>query len=347
MSRSQMRSISVAAVVCLLAAAAWFGLGIGGDAAMPSYFAAWLFWLAIPLGALPLVLALEASLATPGPLVMTLRRVLLLLPVGAVLAIPVLFQTAALFRRPGVEHALPIDWMAPTFFVARDAAILVILSALALVFSQAPRSAPRRGLAIFGLMVHFSLVSVLAVDWILSLQPGLGSSGIGLLMIVSQASVAASLAAFIIAVGTRNDAALPTGLGMLLTALLALWGFMNFTQYLIVWSANLPAEIVWYQLRVPGLGTAAVWLCVTAALLGLALLPTRIGRIPAVTATLAATILLAHLTETFWLVTPVFRGSFAVTLADCVAVLGLGALLVVLILAALAFERREVRHAGA
>ena len=189
------------------------------------------------------------------------------------------------------------------------------------------------------------LVSVLAVDWLLSLQPGLGSSGIGLLLITSQIGVAASFAAFVTATGTRG-AVLPAGMGLLLTALLAAWGFMHIVQYLVVWSANLPAEVSWYLARQAGLGIPTIWFAVSALVLAFCVLPTRFGRIPAVAATLAATLLLMHLAETLWLVTPAFRASFRVTLPDILAVLGLGGLLLALTLAATALGRNRGRHAA-
>ena len=52
---------------------------------------------------------------------------------------------------------------------------------------------------------------------------------------------------------------------------------------------------------------------------------------PAVLASLAAMLLLVHLVETLWLVTPAFRGAFVVTWADAFAVLGIGGLLLALL----------------
>ncbi len=197
--------------------------------------------------------------------------VLLLLPVGAVFAIPVLLRTAPLFRRDGVPGALPAGWMAPGAFIGRAVVILAVLCVLALVFSRAPAAAPRRGLAAIGLVLHVSLVSLAAIDWVLSLQPGLASSAIGLLLITSQLGVAACLAAFVGAVATRRGAAAAGG--SLLAVLLATWAALHFVQFLVVWSANLPDEVVWYLDRLPGLGIPAIWFAVAAAAVAFTLLP--------------------------------------------------------------------------
>ena len=49
----------LAIAIGLLAAAGWTAMALADADVMPSYLAAWLFALAVPLGALPLVMALE------------------------------------------------------------------------------------------------------------------------------------------------------------------------------------------------------------------------------------------------------------------------------------------------
>lgn len=322
MTRGERIAVGVGVVAIL----AWVVLAMFRVRVMPSYFAAWLFWMAVPLGALPLVLAMEAFGTLSGRVIGVLRGLLPLLPVGALLAIPFLLSTGVLFRRAGMAHPLPASWMAPGWFISRTIIILLVLSALALAFSFAP-SRPRRGLAVFGLIVHVCLLSVAAVDWVLALQPGIASSEIGLLLIASQIGIAGCLAGFIVAVGSRGRTETDT-LGPLLASLLGAWAFLQFVQYLVVWSANLPDEIVWYQARTPGFGGFTLWFAFAAVTIGLALLPTQLAHIPTVLASLAAMLLLMHLLETFWLITPAFRGHFTINLADIFALVGLGGLAV-------------------
>ena len=334
----------LAIAIGLLAAAGWIVMALADADVMPSYLAAWLFWMAVPFGALPLVMGLEALGRSEWPALLTLRRACLLLPVGAVLALPVLFSTAVLFRRPDIDSPLPAAWMAPGFFIARAVVILAVLSVLAVLFSRTP-AVPRRSLAMAGLALHVCLVSLAAVDWVLALQPGIGSSAFGVLLMASQIGIATSLAAFLLAVTTPAAASL-SGLGLLLAVLLASWAFLHFMQFLVIWSANLPHEVVWYTARTPGLGSFTVWFGVAACVLALGLLPTALAKAPPVLATVAAMLLALHLAETLWLVTPAFRGSFIVTLPDGLAVVGLGGLLVGLLLLVLPRQGGRRREAA-
>ena len=319
------RAALPAVLVGVLGSAGWIILAGTGAQTMPSYLAAWLFWMAVPLGALPLVLAIEGFSAPDWAMLPLLRRCLLLLPLGALLGIPMLMRATPLFRRPDLADALPASWMAPGFFTVRAIVILVTLALAALYFARPPRRGPRFGLVVLALLLYVILVSVAAVDWVMALQPGMASSATGLLLIASQLGTASCMAAFLLAVTSKG--ALPKGLGLLLACLLAAWAFLHFTQYLIIWSANLPKEIVWYQARNTGFGAGIVWFAVAACLIAACILPSGLSRTPTVLASLAAMLLLVHLVEMLWLVTPAFRGSFSISLADVLAMCGIGGLL--------------------
>jgi hypothetical protein len=149
----------------------------------------------------------------------------------------------------------------------------------------------------------------------------------------------------------RTDA--PAITAAMMTTLLAVWLFLHFTQYLVIWSANLPGEIVWYQHRGLGLGGPAIWFAATAAAIGLVALalltlaPARSPRMAAVTASVAAMLLLMHLVEMFWLVTPAFRHRFTLAAPDLPALLALGGLAVGVVLTIEAFARRRRGHVAA
>ena len=327
-------------LVGVLAAVGWMVFALAGADAMPSYLAGWLLVFGIPAGALLLVLGQEALGYIGWSALPVLRRATLLLPVVSLCAIPLLLRPE-LYRRPQLDGSPLPDWATPSALHTRMIVILVVLSLFAVWFSRTP-ARPRRALAVLGCMLHVCLVSVAAVDWVMALQPGLNSSAIGLLVIMSQLGTASCLLAFVLAVRSRTRFG-DQGLALLLTAVLAVWGFLHFIQYLVIWSADLPKEVAWYQARLSGLGIAAVAFAAVATFVALAVLPSALARIPAVLASLAAMMLLAHWAETLWLVTPAFRGQFRITMPDLLATVGFGGLVSGLMLVLL--PRPELHHA--
>ncbi len=357
--------VGVAGLLCLVLLAA-----VSAGPVMPSYLAAWLFWLALPVGALPLVMAfdLSASVAArampdatgtasgersaeprlPLLLVPALRLLLVALPLVSVLAIPVLLAQSGLFGTAASRHGFAVGWYSPGARALRAVAILLVWSALALLFLRPGRS---RALAAFGLVAHLFAGTLLAMDLAMSVAPGLNSTAYGLLLIASQCGIAFSAAVLLagptqppesVLSGTartaspgRPAAPVPGSVIATLVWLLAAWMFLQFNQYLVVWSANLPREIVWYQQRDLGLGRAAEWFALLAFLVPLlaATVP-RLARDVRVVAWLAGLVLLMHLVETLWLITPSFRGAFTLSLADLLGLAGIGGVSCALLLLA-------------
>ena len=310
-------------VAGLVAAMVWWALA----GSMPGYFAAWLFWIGVPMGALPIVMAMEGAGTVSSPLLPVLRAMLPLLPLGTVLALPLLGGLSGLFARPGLPGALPEWWTAPYALALRDGAILIVLSAFALLFWITPRR-PRRAVAVFGLLLSLFLGTVLGLDWILAPQPALGSSLAGLLLIAGQTALAGAAAGLVLAVGTDARARLPGGAGLLLGLLVAVWAFLQFVQFLATWSANLPDEAAWYLARFEGGGIAIIAFAAIAAVAAIALLPSLLGSIPAAMASICAMVVTASLLVTLLFVLPAFRGHMSLMLSDFLVLVGLGGLLV-------------------
>lgn len=352
--------VGVVALLCIVLLAA-----ISAGPVMPSYLAAWLFWLALPAGALPLVMAFDlaaapmqpvphttgsahgersATLRLPLHLLPVLRLLLVVLPLVAVLAIPVLLAQAGLFGTAASRHGFAAGWYSPGARTLRALAVLVVWSVLALLFLRPGRP---RAFAALGLVVHLFAGTLLAMDLAMSVAPGLNSTIYGLLLIASQCGIAFSVAVLLSgsslpgSVGAHvlprsgDRTSLPGSVIATLLWLLAAWMFLQFNQYLVIWSANLPREIVWYQQRDLGLGRAAEWFGLLAFLTPLlaATIP-RFARDARVLAGLAGLVLLMHLVETLWLITPSFRGAFTLSLADLLGLAGIGGLSCALLLLA-------------
>lgn len=339
------RPTAVALGLGLAGGAALVGLALLGQPVMPSYLGAWLFVLALPLGALPVVMACELLDVAETGLMAALRRLVAVMPLAALLAIPVLLRLRGLY--PSLASAgdgLPGLWMTVPCFAARAVLFLLAWSALGLVFARpagrGPLDARRPSIAGVGLGLHFVMGTLAADDWVEAVEPGFNSSAFGLLFIAAQGSVAVSLAVVMTVTGRRGteksrilspdrrDVASTRHVATALAVLLAGWGFLAFTQYLVVWSANLPKEVAWYQHRAAGLGLAAE--CSAGLLCALALAALLVhgtSRHAGVLASVAAALLVMHGLEMLWLVTPAFRSAFTLTAADgaaAVAAAGLG-----------------------
>jgi hypothetical protein len=105
-----------------------------------------------------------------------------------------------------------------------------------------------------------------------------------------------------------------------------LWAYLAFSQFLIIWSANLPEEIPWYIERFRGLWGALAILLVLGhfALPFLLLLSRDLKRRGTLLAKVAIFIILMRLADLIWLVAPNFEHhGFPVHWMDVVLPLGL------------------------
>ncbi|WP_238282788.1 hypothetical protein, partial [Methylobacterium goesingense] len=302
-------------LLLLVAGLAALGLAIRLGDWQAGYLAGWLALLSLPLGALPLVAALDAvapeRFASLRP---ALAACLRLMPVAAILALPLGAVVPALYPfATGSPAATPLAaiWLTLPFLAARLAA------ALALWLWLCRRVAAGRGPVALWLGLHAVLATLLSFDLITALDPRLGSSLIGLLTMAAWSGAAIASALLVTPARGPEAGLLP------LAVLTAAWAFLHFVQFLVVWSANLPAEVAWYLAR-GGLLGRGLGLAGGAAALLAAALTLRPG--PWTTRAVAALVLAVHAAEMAWLVTPARRGAFVVTAPDALAGLGLAAL---------------------
>jgi hypothetical protein len=116
-------------------------------------------------------------------------------------------------------------------------------------------------------------------------------------------------------------------LGNLLLAFVMLWAYIAYTQFLIIWSGDLPEEVDWYLHRAYGGWTwvAVVLVVFQFALPFFLLLLRRITRRVQRLATVAAVLFCTHLVDVFWRVMPAFfPGQLHVHWLDIVAPVAVG-----------------------
>jgi hypothetical protein len=288
---------------------------------MSSYLFAWLLFLGLALGGMANLMLHNLTGGRWGALVRpAFLAATRLVPLAALLAIPVLFAMRSLY---------PIGdsgWFSPGFFLLRSIAYLLVWIILALLVLRTPS----QGVSAAGLIVYTFSMSLAAVDWIGSLVPEWYSTAFGLVVGIGQMLGAMALAIAYIGLRTPpGQRELFQDLGNLLLMYVMTWAYLAFMQFLIIWVGNLPREISWY---VPRLQTG--WYAIGVALVlfhffvPLAILLSRAAkRSPLFLGSLAAAVLVMHAIDVYWLVAPSVRPSgFSIAWLDPVALAVLGAL---------------------
>ena len=185
------------------------------------------------------------------------------------------------------------------------------------------------GLLIYGLTATFA-----AVDWGMSLDPHWFSTMFGLIFIAGQVLSALALCVLVLRALGNNEplasVARPAqyhDLGNLMLAFTMIWAYLSFSQFLIIWSGNLPETIIWYHERSHGgWQNFALLLFVFAFAVPFALLLSRLTKRRIQTlAVVAALILAMRLGDIFWVVAPTFSHQrISVHWLDFAAVIGMG-----------------------
>jgi hypothetical protein len=233
-------------------------------------------------------------------------------PLVAILFIPIALGLDDLYlwaRHEAVEqnhmlHHKALYLNAPFFYV-RAVIYFVVWTALAIFVTRRPMGTPGAetvggpGLVLFGLTMTFA-----SYDWFMSLDPLWFSTMYGPLTMTGQVLTAFAFAIALHAKRIEIEAL--HDLGKLLLAFVMLWAYLSFSQWLIVWSANLPEEAPWYLTRFQG-----GWQWVGIALIGLhfalpftLLLSRRAKRAPPTLAAIAAFILAMRYIDLLWHITP-------------------------------------------
>jgi hypothetical protein len=335
------------------------GLALDRAQFFRSYLFGWLFWVGIGVGSLGLAML---NHLTGGLWGLVPRRfheaAARTLPAMAVLFLPVLLGASSLYTwaKPEVVAADELIqkkalYLNLPFFAGRALAYFAVWGLLARLLSSwsrqqdagadPARAARLRALCAVGLVVLSLTTTFAAVDWGMSLAPHWFSTIYGVLFIVGWTL---SALAFTIVLMSRLAGEEPFAralqpvtvhdLGKLLLAFTMLWGYVNLSQFLIIWSGNISEETPFYLQRLQGgWEVVAVALLVFHFALPFALLLSRdLKRDARALGAVAALMLLMQLVDLFWLIGPdlVSHGHGEVPLRvhwmDLAAALGLGGL---------------------
>jgi hypothetical protein len=173
-----------------------------------------------------------------------------------------------------------------------------------------------------GLVFYAITLTLAAVDWVMSLDAVWYSTIWGMLYMGAQVL---STMAFMIAVlallakyEPMKSLLRKTELhdnGKLLLAFVMLYTYLSFSQFIIIWSGNLPEEITWYLARTqhgwkPVMLTLVIFHFVVPFLI---LLNRNIKKQPARLRAVAILILFARVGEIYWQVNPNFKDTSGLT----------------------------------
>jgi hypothetical protein len=211
-------------------------------------------------------------------------------------------------------------WLNPAAFTTRAVIYFILWIGLAYVLARGSIRQDKTGstdlaynlnsLSAIGLVIYFLSVSFALIDWGMSLEPAWYSTLYGVLMIIGQGVSAVAFMILIAAIISRrgelegldkpetfND------LGNLLLAFTMLWGYLSFSQFLIIWAGNLGEEIPWYMRRVHnGWQVIGIFLIIFHfAVPFLVLLARPLKRNISALWKIAALVLFCHFIDDFWL----------------------------------------------
>jgi hypothetical protein len=332
LGRFQQRALVIGGVGLLAGA---IGAVANVDQFLRSWLIGFLFCLGMTLGSLGLLMIQHLSGGQWG---LVSRRVFeaasRTLPIVGLFFIPVLLGLPTIFEwaRPEaaqneIIHA-KAAYLNKGFFIVRAVvyfAFWILCSVLLNRWSAeqdrgegiTPADSVRfRKISAPGLLFLVLTVTFASVDWVMSLDPEWFSTIFGLLTVTGYGLSAIALTVVVLSMLTTTEPFVGVltprhfhDLGKLLLAFVMLWAYLSFSQFLIIWSGNLPEEIPWFvrRLNAPW-GAVSILLLVGHFTLPFLLLLSRdLKRHSGLLAKVAMFVVAMRMVDAIWLVAPEFR----------------------------------------
>lgn len=344
----------IAGVLGVVLAVAGFFMS-GADRFFQAYLVAYTFWMGVIMGAMALLMVQHLSGGVWG---IILRRpfeaAVRTLPIMTILFIPIVFGMHSIYEWSLPEAANDAGIQAKAlylntpFFIVRQVIYFGIWNLIGFLLTKWSAEHDRTGdpmlldkmskLSGAGLLIYGLTMTFAAVDWTMSVNPHWFSTIWGMLYVGGQGL---SAFAFGICVLVMLAQSAPMNrvltanhfhdLGKLLFAFLMLWAYLSFSQFLIIWSANLPEEIPHYLNRWENTWKfLSIFIVVGHFMVPYALLLSRdLKRNYGKLRVIATWLLFARLAEYFWHVAPeLHHDGFSISLLDVALPLALGGIFI-------------------
>jgi hypothetical protein len=268
----QRRAAMVAVPFTLVAAVGW--VLVGSDEFYQAYLLGYMWVFGLSLGSLALLMTYHTTGGAWGTVIRRpLEAAVRTLWVLAIAFIPILWGAHRLYpwAQPEVVaksaelQRLTAHYLTLRMFALRAAVYFAVWIALAVWLTRASDrqdrtnvvlDVPLRRVSGIGLVLYVLSLTWATVDWVMSLSAPWSSTIYGLLYLAGQGLIAISFAVVVLAALVhyepmkrlvKRDQFLD--LGKLLLAFTMLWGWFTLSQWLIIWSGNMPDEISWYLAR--------------------------------------------------------------------------------------------------
>jgi hypothetical protein len=317
-----------------------------------AYLPSYLFWFEIVAGALGVLMI---QYITGGEWGLLIRRPLgaaaRTMPIMLVLFIPIVIGMKYLYPWANPElvahdHILQLkqSYLNRNFWLARAAfyffcwilwAWRIRVLSLRFYEDRSPETEfRRRKWSALGLPMIVLTLTFASIDWVMSLEPLWYSSMFGISF-----TVGCGLSAFVYVIFLLTQLSKTTAmaeivkpshfrdLGNLTLAFVMLWAYTAFSQFLLIWYANIKEEVPYYTKRSHGMwGLMAATLIVFHFFLPFFMLLMRgIKDRPNTIFVVTIILLIMRYVEIYWLVAPAFHGEhFYFSWISAVSFIGIG-----------------------
>ncbi|UCI17537.1 hypothetical protein FJ970_20775 [Mesorhizobium sp. B2-1-8] len=320
------------APLAVVAAAGLLLCGVGLFLDPRTTFAGWLtmclFLVGLPLGAMTVLMVHGLTGGRWGDVLRPpLRAIVATLPVALLLFLPILARLDLVFPWAGADPAMlpeavrqKLAYLNVPLFIGRFLACALawlVLAWLVIGWTEPDGDRSRQGTTTgyaIGLIVHGLAVTVLAIDWMLSIRPEFTSTIYAMLEAAAEVVGACASALVVLAAGRaietmpggEEDVALGEDVANMLFGFMLMWAYLSFMQWLIVWAGDLPEEIHWYVLRGQDGWQYLLWLLIALqfVLPFFAFLMRSVKRSHRGLLGLGAAVLAGHFLDVVWRVRP-------------------------------------------
>ena len=308
-----------------------------------SYLVSFMYVATLSLGALFIVIIFHLTRAGWSVVLRRLvEHIMQNIWLIALLFIPILFGIDELYKwaRPEIvakDHLIAgkTGYLNEPFFLIRSAIYFLVWAVLSAGFFKRSVKQDDTGetrltilsqkRATVGVLLYALTISFAAFDWIMSITPHWYSTIFGIYIFAGSVVSALCLTSVLILVFRKYDILTSSitiehihDMGKLIYGFVIFWAYIGFSQYFLIWYANIPEETEWYLMRGHG-----VWADVSLFLaIGHFAIPffffmsRHMKRNVTVHLVMALWILFMHLVDIYWMIMPKFQKKFNLMAGD-------------------------------